>query len=153
MLIWRNDKSLNFFEVLKVQTSMVPPKNDIFSEKMRCGKIFQCPPKFLKLEYENNFKNANVEFFPQLDESIVWFLGKMKLPNFFFKISRTFYYHIYILPLPPCFQHSTAVLEPCSSTARSAGTWKVNTLVNTNFHFVFLTCYIMGENRNLITFF
>ena len=147
MLIWRNDKSFKFWRLEVgqlffskthlVQTSMVPPKNDIFSEKMRCGKIF---PNFL-------------EFFPQLDESIVWFLGKMKLPNFFFKISRTFYYHIYILPLPPCFQHSTAVLEPCSSTARSAGTWKVNTLVNTNFHFVFLTCYIMGENRNLITFF
>ena len=81
MLIWRNDKSLKFsrLEVGQllfskthpVQTSMVPPKNDIFSEKMRCGKIFQCPPKFLKLEYENNFKNANVEFFPQLDEPIV----------------------------------------------------------------------------------
>jgi len=81
MLIWRNDKSLKFLSLEVgqlffskthlVQTSMVPPKNDIFSEKMRCGKIFQCPPKFLKLEYENNFKNANVEFFPQLDEPIV----------------------------------------------------------------------------------
>ena len=81
MLIWRNDKSLNFLRLEVgqlffskthlVQTSMVPPKNDIFSEKMRCGKIFQCPPKFLKLDYENNFKNVNVEFFPQLDESIV----------------------------------------------------------------------------------
>ena len=95
MLIWRNDKSFKFWRLEVgqlffskthlVQTSMVPPKNDIFSEKMRCGKIFQCPPKFLKLEYENNFKNANVEFFPQLDESIVWFLGKIKLPNFCFQ--------------------------------------------------------------------
>ena len=81
MLIWRNDKSLKFLRLEVgqlffskthlVQTSMVPPKNDIFSEKMRCGKIFQCPPKFLKLQYENNFKNVNVKFFPQLEEPIV----------------------------------------------------------------------------------
>ena len=49
MLIWRNDKSLNFLRLEVgqlffskthlVQTSMVPPKNDIFSEKMRCGSM------------------------------------------------------------------------------------------------------------------
>ena len=109
-LIWRNDKTLNFLwlEVGQLffskpgmlHSSMVTPKNDIFSEKMRCGKIFQCPPKFLKLEYENNFKKANVKVFPQLDRPIVWFLGKMKLPNFFFKISRTFYYRLYMPEWP-----------------------------------------------------
>ena len=95
MLIWRNDKSLKclrwevgqlfFSKTHLVQTSMVPPKNDIFSEKMRCGKIFPCSPKILKLEYENNFKNANVQFFPHLDESIVWFFGKNEVAQLLFQ--------------------------------------------------------------------